>query len=1107
MKKGFDKKGIVRFAILSIILFIFLLTFTSAATKTCYSCVNCTAEIGNASPGDIVQLNNSIINIGGSCINITSKTDIIFDCRNFSNSIAGDLSGNDYGINITSSNNNTLINCNVSKFYYGLLSRDSNNFTINSSLFDFNHFGVYLYNSSSNKIENISGSYSYVGTFYLSQLTKNNSWETKYSHNFQVDYSTQKFKFEKVNGKIILRITQENLPFADIEQIKLESCIGEIQPKYAIYTEDNKDILNDIKKIDNNVVIAHNKTIEISWNIPFFCIGKQIVSLTANEYNHAFPFRFPEMSGWINYSNAKTGSIKLDGIITEEDSLKNYLFNPYWNPDTGHPAGFTYLYIKDDEENVYFSADVTIDNTNDFGEDWTKVLIETKNGKKEFRIDDYNKKYGTCGFGLTDKVDYKHQTCEFKIPKKEIELDKFNFAFYYYGTSGSSGGVGLTLNTNSSRNIVKDSLFNSNGIGVSILSESIHNNFTNIISIGNANSGATGYSYGVYCLFNSLGNFFDSLTLKNNTYGFYLDGANNTIKNSIIINNSRGIDLAEGTSYNIITNVTLINNSEIGVYVMSSSNHILVNNTISGSERGILLYQNFFNVINETSITNCSIGIEVRSDTDGSSGNNTLTNLNLSENSFVGIYLSQSHNNTIKNCISNNNKYGVIIVGSRNVISNITAKNNSLYGIFLQTSSYNNTIKDSFIQLNEDSAFSLNNTGTSPKNNYFYNNYFNNSVAFSNISTSSLNYFNTTKTLGTNIIGGSYLAGNYWAAPNGSGFSQTCPDADDDGICDTSYSLDGINYDYLPLGGCDEEWSCSWGNCINNLETYTCVDSNLCQTYLLKPSDDGTTRDCGSVGTPPVKASGGGGGGSSVSKPLNITTPEEQIEILINNSNMDLNSISLNLKKEIVNGSIVITKLNETSELKTGLPIGRLYQVFEVKIPEIDNSGIINATFNFKINKTWLIENNITIHFNEERYWLVEEGIVGNIKLYRNPNGNKEWVSLEANFSKEDEAFYYFSSYSPGFSTFAIFFNKYDCLPNSARCSENKVQLCLGNSTWLVTETCSDVCKNGKCEELFFKSNEFFILLVTVISGIIVIVLIIFFNKMKKVYKPYSWKK
>jgi hypothetical protein len=82
-------------------------------------------------------------------------------------------------------------------------------------------------------------------------------------------------------------------------------------------------------------------------------------------------------------------------------------------------------------------------------------------------------------------------------------------------------------------------------------------------------------------------------------------------------------------------------------------------------------------------------------------------------------------------------------------------------------------------------------------NNTIYNNLFNNTKNFDiSISTSKMNI---TKTKKTNIVGGPYIGGNFWDYPNGTGFSRTCTDSDNDGICDTSLTLDINNIDYLPL--------------------------------------------------------------------------------------------------------------------------------------------------------------------------------------------------------------------------------------------------------------------------------------------------------------------
>ncbi|WP_168169243.1 CARDB domain-containing protein [Thermococcus sp. 5-4] len=78
-----------------------------------------------------------------------------------------------------------------------------------------------------------------------------------------------------------------------------------------------------------------------------------------------------------------------------------------------------------------------------------------------------------------------------------------------------------------------------------------------------------------------------------------------------------------------------------------------------------------------------------------------------------------------------------------------------------------------------------------------YNNFFNSSNG-TRLFNSSIAW-NVSKTRGFNIVGGPYLGGNFWANSTGTGFSQNCTDADQDGICDVPYQIDGNNTDYLPL--------------------------------------------------------------------------------------------------------------------------------------------------------------------------------------------------------------------------------------------------------------------------------------------------------------------
>ena len=61
------------------------------------------------------------------------------------------------------------------------------------------------------------------------------------------------------------------------------------------------------------------------------------------------------------------------------------------------------------------------------------------------------------------------------------------------------------------------------------------------------------------------------------------------------------------------------------------------------------------------------------------------------------------------------------------------------------------------------------------------------------------NAWNVSPRPGENVVGGDTVAGNYYVAPDGTGFSRTCDDADADGLCDSPNRLAENNVDALPL--------------------------------------------------------------------------------------------------------------------------------------------------------------------------------------------------------------------------------------------------------------------------------------------------------------------
>jgi len=413
-------------------------------------------------------------------------------------------------------------------------------------------------------------------TFHLSQL-KDGKYEEVYSHHYEVKYSTENFEFNNLSDSLTLKINQKNLPFSDIDAISLNACGVEVNPTYA-KDRDGVSIIDDIATIDNNVTDAHEKDIEISWNLPSDCTSATL-SLTANEYGHAIPFEFVNSNNkYVLGTNNKT--LTIDGDIDEVENMEP-TYSPYWRPSTGHPDGNVYFYVTDDANYLYLSADIAIDNTDDADTDWMSIYI---NGKR-FKIDDNDNTYGVCAFGLTDKVSWGHQTCEMRIPKNEINTTKpISFILNYYGTLGqgvyTGGLIGGLYNSNIS-NTYSDVNITGGYTSGGVAGFSNNSNISNSYSVGNVSGdnyvgGFIGQTNGNYNISNSysvgnvsgnnyVGGFIGwsrSLNFILNS-GWYKSSTNSTLKGIGSVNSDDGADI----TYNETDN-TVFYSKNHGVYAL-----------------------------------------------------------------------------------------------------------------------------------------------------------------------------------------------------------------------------------------------------------------------------------------------------------------------------------------------------------------------------------------------------------------------------------------------------------------------------------------------------------------------------------------------------------
>ena len=138
------------------------------------------------------------------------------------------------------------------------------------------------------------------------------------------------------------------------------------------------------------------------------------------------------------------------------------------------------------------------------------------------------------------------------------------------------------------------------------------------------------------------------------------------------------------------------------------------------------------------------------------------------------------------------NGYGICLYGDRDTIENATIK--GFYRGFDADSYwcriYGNVVQNNYIgvYLWGSSEFC-----------WIYNNFLNNTYENGYPVSGHTNYWSKIPTQGTNIVGGNLLGGNFYAKPDGLGFSETCCDKDEDGICGRQYKIADKNIDYLPL--------------------------------------------------------------------------------------------------------------------------------------------------------------------------------------------------------------------------------------------------------------------------------------------------------------------
>ena len=183
-----------------------------------------------------------------------------------------------------------------------------------------------------------------------------------------------------------IRIVQQGGGAAHVDSVLL----GESSPT-AIEGLTETAALKKISHKDHDVIDAFEKSLELGFPMKGKTTTLSLVARVEAKQINKTPFQFPrenlyreitERSGFYRYRISETGNLTEDG---KADMTSKPFFKEFSRTGSGHPSGFTYGWVRTDQENLYVTIDFTPNNTMDGDKDYAKVYVKTDAGLREFK--------------------------------------------------------------------------------------------------------------------------------------------------------------------------------------------------------------------------------------------------------------------------------------------------------------------------------------------------------------------------------------------------------------------------------------------------------------------------------------------------------------------------------------------------------------------------------------------------------------------------------------------------------------------------------------------------------------------------------------------------
>lgn len=282
---------------------------------------------------------------------------------------------------------------------------------------------------------------------------QNGQWHSYGKISFDRNFQEKRFVIPQGGSEVRVRIAHDDIGMANLDSIALEVGGQRLSPSRVLSgTHHDRDLFSKLSKQDLDVINVQGRTLEVYFSVPEALLTNQDFALLLfgreedPEHIPGVPCVYPstlhpsgtELTSYVYQLGQNLGPLQVDGEMTAQDALGAPVFQSMTHPISGHPEGYTYGYLKNDEHFLYGAIDFTPDNTYDGLVDFGEIRVQTPLGEKAFRVSVGKDRWGKPGFTYTANAPYQHKYYEFKIPLSVLSVrqaqEHLSLTFIAYGT-------------------------------------------------------------------------------------------------------------------------------------------------------------------------------------------------------------------------------------------------------------------------------------------------------------------------------------------------------------------------------------------------------------------------------------------------------------------------------------------------------------------------------------------------------------------------------------------------------------------------------------------------------------------------------------------------